>query len=444
MAGRKKKTETEPDLAVSDAPEAPAVDLPEPADTAPRAEESAVDLSIESDTAPAADPEPVPDLQSDPLNEPFAEPDPALPPPGAEAEVAHIPDPPAPEPAPAAAPAPAPARSNPLWPVLGGVVAAAIGFVAAQVVPQGWPLEATTRQLSAFEARLAAQDRKLADLAIPAPDPALADRLAALEQRLTELPATSGADPAAIDALRADIETLKQAVPPAPDLAPIQAELEALRAELAAIPRESGVAQELEALRAAAEAERAASTARAEALRAEGESLRAQAEATARAAVARGAILRVQAALESGGAFDAALADLGAAGVAVPATLSGHAEGVPTLAQLQAGFPDAARAALAATVQPAPDAALSDRLGAFLKGQTGLRSTLPRTGDDPDAVLSRAEAALRAGDLAATLAELDRLPPEATAVLADWRAQADIRAAAAAALADMAADLDAQ
>lgn len=330
-------------------------------------------------------------------------------------------------------------------------MAAFFGFVLAQAVPQGWPLEATTRQLSAFESRIAAQDRKLSDLATPAPDPALADRLAALESRLDALPATVGADPAALDALRADLEALKQAAPAAPDLTPLQAELDALRAELAAIPRESGVAQELEAMKAAAEAERAAADARAEALRAEAESLRAQAdslsaqaEATARAAVARGAILRVQAAIDSGSAFDLALADLGAAGVAVPPPLTAHADGLPTLAELQAGFPDAARAALGATTRAPDDAALTDRLGAFLKGQTGLRSTTPREGDDPDAVLSRAEAALRAGDLAATLAELDRLPPEAAPALADWRAQADTRAAAAAALAALAADLDAQ
>jgi hypothetical protein len=197
-------------------------------------------------------------------------------------------------------------------------------------------------------------------------------------------------------------------------------------------------------MRAAAEAERAAAAARAEALRAESETLQAQAEATARAALARGAILRVQAALEAGGAFDVALADLGAAGVAVPPELATHADGLPLLAELQAGFPDAARAALAATTKPAEGSGLTDRLGAFLKGQTGLRSTAPRDGDDPDAVLSRAEAALRGGDLPATLAELDKLPPEAAPALADWRALADTRAAAAAALAAMAADLDAK
>ena len=339
------------------------------------------------------------------------------------------------------APPPPPARTNPLLPIMGGAVAAFLGFVLAQAVPQGWPLEATTRQLTAFEQRLADQDRKLAALA--APDPGLADRLAALEQRLDALPA-AGADPADLDALRAEIATLRDVAPPAPDLSPLQAELDALKAELAAIPRESGVAQELEAMKAAAEAERAAAEARAEALRAEAESMRAGAEAAARAAIGQGVVLRVQAALDTGGPFDVALTDLGTAGITVPPDLAAHAEGVPTLAELQAGFADAARAALAATVKPGDGAGLADRVAGFLKAQTGLRSTAPREGDSPDAVLSRAEAALRGGDLPATLAELDTLPPEATAALAGWRALADTRAAAAAALAALAQDLTAK
>ena len=439
VAGRRKKTEEGLDLAATDAVVPPPVDLPEPAQPEPEAIESPDHVSTLPDTPePSAAAEPVadaPDAQpgasdADPAPEP--EP-PAVADDPVRAEPTSGPDP---------VPVPAP-RSNPLLLVLGGAVAAFLGFVLAQVVPQGWPLDGNAQQIARIETQLAALDRKMAETA-PVADTDLADRLTALEQRLDSLP-PAGADPAALDALRAEIAALRDAAPPpAADLAPIQAELESLRAGLAAIPRESGVAQELEALRAAAEAERAASAARTEALRAESETLKAQAEATARAAVARGAILRVQAALEAGGAFDVALADLDAAGVTVPPALATHADGVPPLAELQAGFPDAARAALAATTRPAEGSGLTDRLGAFLKGQTGLRSTAPRDGDDPDAVLSRAEAALRAGDLPATLAELDKLPPEAAAALADWRALADTRAAAAAALAALAADLDAK
>lgn len=467
MAGRRKKTDGSQSDAVTGPADPQPVTLPEPESASAETGESARSVSTNDDTftvdasaetpapepaLPAAEPEPpVAEAAADPAltesSEPSSAADPAETPPEPVASEASDPSlaservaEPAPPP-PVMAPQAPPARSNPLLPILGGAVAAFLGFVLAQAVPQGWPLGATPQQFAALEAKLAEQDRKLA--ALTAPDPGLADRLAALEQRLDALPA-AGADPAALDALRAEIVALRDAAPPAPDLSPLQAELDALKAELAAIPRESGVAQELEAMKAAAEAERAAAEARAEALRAEAESMRARAEAAARAAIGQGVVLRVQAALDTGGPFDVALTDLGTAGIAVPPELAAHAEGVPTLAELQAGFADAARAALAATAKPGEGAALADRVTGFLKAQTGLRSTAPREGDSPDAVLSRAEAALRAGDLPATLAELDTLPPEATAALAEWRALADTRAAAAAALAALAQDLTAK
>ena len=40
---------------------------------------------------------------------------------------------------------------------------------------------------------------------------------------------------------------------------------------------------------------------------------------------------------------------------------------------------------------------------------------------------------IKTGDLSATLAELDTLPEEAQAAIADWRAEADARVAARAA-----------
>lgn len=364
------------------------------------------------------------DVTPGPVDAPDSHPATALPDPGAVPPFGALP--PGPEPiAPAPEPLPVPARrGNPLLLVLGGLIAAAFGFALAQAVPDGWPLAATSRQLADLDTRLTAQDRKLAELT---PDTGLADRLAALEARVAGLP-----DPGAeITALRAELLGLGGTTS---ELEALKVDLDRLRADLAAVPR--AAADELEALKAAAQTEREAAEARTAALQAE-------AEATARSAVLRGAVLRVQAALEAGGAFDTALADLAGAGLAVPGALASHAEGVPTLAQLQAGFPDAARAALAATHTPDPGAGLTDRLGAFLKAQTNIRSVTPREGADPDAILSRAEAALHGGDLTAALAELDKLPPEAAAAMADWRAQADTRAAAAAAVAALAADLNA-
>ena len=73
-----------------------------------------------------------------------------------------------------------------------------------------------------------------------------------------------------------------------------------------------------------------------------------------------------------------------------------------------------------------------------MRSQTGARSLTPREGTGPDAVLSRAEAAVNTGDIATALAELAALPPEAVTAAASWRAQAELRLAAEAAVADLA------
>jgi hypothetical protein len=72
-----------------------------------------------------------------------------------------------------------------------------------------------------------------------------------------------------------------------------------------------------------------------------------------------------------------------------------------------------------------------------LWNQLSLRSTAPRAGDDPDAVLSRAEAALAAGRLGEALAEVASLPAPVQSAMAGWIAQAQARAEVQAALAGL-------
>ena len=83
-----------------------------------------------------------------------------------------------------------------------------------------------------------------------------------------------------------------------------------------------------------------------------------------------------------------------------------------------------------------------DRIGAFLLAQTGARSLEPREGDDPDAVLSRAEAALAAGDLATVMTEIGTLPEAGQAEMSDWIALAEQRLAATNALGALAQSLN--
>ena len=104
---------------------------------------------------------------------------------------------------------------------------------------------------------------------------------------------------------------------------------------------------------------------------------------------------------------------------------------------MREGFPDAARAALEASLEANMGATWSERVKNFLRAQTGARALTPQEGDDPDAVLSRAEAALAAGDVEGALAELDALPAEGKAAMTDWLAQANLRLQAEAALAPL-------
>ncbi|PKP84319.1 MAG: hypothetical protein CVT80_08855, partial [Alphaproteobacteria bacterium HGW-Alphaproteobacteria-2] len=110
-----------------------------------------------------------------------------------------------------------------------------------------------------------------------------------------------------------------------------------------------------------------------------------------------------------------------------------------TLAELRRAFPEAARAGLAAALQATAGDGLGARAVGFLRTQVGARSLDPRAGDDPDAVLSRAEAALDAGALADALAELQALPVAGRAAMAEWLARAEARQAAGDALDTLAA-----
>ena len=161
-------------------------------------------------------------------------------------------------------------------------------------------------------------------------------------------------------------------------------------------------------------------------------------------AAARAAMSKVIVALENGAGFvDDLQLVTDRAGVDAPAGLTAVATGgAPTLATLTGRFPELARTALkAATREAAADGEVSG-FAAFMRNQLGARSLAPREGSDPDAVLSRAEAAVSAGDLDTALTEIAALPQVGQDALADWVAQAETRRAALAAAADLSAQLN--
>ncbi len=280
-----------------------------------------------------------------------------------------------------------------------------------------------------------------------------AGRLDAIDARIGEIAAlpAAQADPSAIDGLRAELADRVEAL--AAEVESNRATLDVLEGRVAQVEArppvmagdaETATAEVMAEMRAALDAQRAeidqlADQARERLAAAEEQTaaLRADAAASAQAAVARAALSRLQAALDAGGPFAGAIGDLsGATQAPIPDELLAAADtGVPTLADLRASFPEAARAALDASIRAGvdPTAGPVERIGAFLRTQTGARSTVPRQGEDPDALLSRAEAALAEGRLAESIGLIDGLPEPGREAMGGWRAAAEARLAALAA-----------
>jgi hypothetical protein len=297
--------------------------------------------------------------------------------------------------------------------LLGGVVAGAIGYGVATYFPMNDGSVDVSVQMQAQADQLAALEAKLAD--IPAVD------LSGVEAQIASVGDQAAALSGAIDTNFADLDARLTEVEKRPGadgtlsdtaLAAYQRELEQLRADLEILQATvmSAVAQ--------AETDLAAA-------RAESEALEQEALASAEAVASRAALNRVSTAIETGAPFADALGDLGGD---LPAALSSAAEnGVATTAELTSDFPAAARAALA-TARAEGVSDESGGLGGFLRNQFDVRSTAPQEGSSPDAVLSRAEAAIKEGRVADALAEIEALPEVARAEMTDWTAQATERA----------------
>lgn len=138
-------------------------------------------------------------------------------------------------------------------------------------------------------------------------------------------------------------------------------------------------------------------------------------------------------ALSTGIPFTSALVELESAGVEVmPTALTTTSDGIATMAELRADFPDAAHKAIRASIIASAGDGFFASIGAVTKAQLAVRSLTPQTGVGPDAVLSRAEEALKQDNLAAALAEINTLPQSAVEpeAMAAWLDDATTRLAA--------------
>src|SRR5262249_17236398 len=111
--------------------------------------------------------------------------------------------------------------------------------------------------------------------------------------------------------------------------------------------------------------------------------------------------------------------------------LPSHGEtGIPTVAELSAGL---TKLHEASAVPPAPPAGTSilDSMMASAKSVMSIRKIgADATGDEPSAVLARAEAALKQGDLEAAIKEVETLPAPSRDAFVHWLD--DVRARASA------------
>ena len=302
--------------------------------------------------------------------------------------------------------------------LLGGILAVCVGVLVAKspmfetFLPENWrtvsasDLNDLSQSVQAQNARISDVSDKLA--AVPVPDlsgvegaiAAQADKISELGAQIDNLAGTVNALDARLTAL--EKQPISQGVS--------QGAIDAYERELKAL-QDSVAAQRSEI----------------ESLLTDARAMEENAEMTAQEALARAALTRVLSAIDSGGAFDAALGDLEAVtGTQAPEELASVAQtGVTPMIQLQDAFPDAAREALSAARLAEPDS--EHNLRSFLQRQLSARSVTPKEGADPDAVLSRAEAALKEGRLNDALAEIETLPPEASAAMDAWVTRARAR-----------------
>ncbi|EBA06325.1 COG4223 family protein [Sagittula stellata] len=346
--------------------------------------------------------------------------------------------------------------------LLGGVIAAGLGYGAAYYgLTTGGPDEpdpffaetrATLSDQSAELERLSAgADASRGDLDAIRSQVEGID-LSALEGGLTSVQSALsdidsrisglGDDMAAIDGRLTALEKrpVEEAVSPEA-IAAYERELDALRGEVTAQK------EALEAEKAALTKQIEAQTAEMERVLSEAQALEVSAEDQARLAENRAALADLTARVQDGRPFSEPVNILTTNGVSVPGALEATAgDGVPSIPTLAESYPDAARDALAAARKaPASDGEEGGGgLASFLTSQMGARSVVPKEGNSADAILSRAEAAIKGGDLQAALAELDALPEEAKAAMSDWIALARLRADALAGADTLAQQLNQQ
>jgi hypothetical protein len=111
--------------------------------------------------------------------------------------------------------------------------------------------------------------------------------------------------------------------------------------------------------------------------------------------------------------------------------LASHAEtGIPTVAALADAWTKLADASAAPPPAPAQTSILDSMMASAKSAISIRRIGADATGDEPAAVLARTDAALKQGDLATAIKEVESLPAPSRDAFAGWLADAQARASA--------------
>ncbi len=153
------------------------------------------------------------------------------------------------------------------------------------------------------------------------------------------------------------------------------------------------------------------------------------------------ALAALSRAVDQGAPFTEELSVLAEFEPSATVALETHAQtGVKSDVQMRESFDAAARRALAAAGQSEAGGGLSG-IFARAKSLISVRPAIPMDGDDPGAILSRAENALEQGEIGFALLQLEDLPLPAQEAMAGWIADARARAEAQAAIARLTVQL---
>ncbi|MEM1078057.1 MAG: hypothetical protein AAGI09_05965 [Pseudomonadota bacterium] len=401
-----------------------------PAEEAAQDGDTDLDTENPADTPEAIEPEPQPEPEPEPISAAPAEP--------------------APQPAPVVVQK----KGGFMGPFLGGVVAAGLGFgLCYYLVGEGIigteDNSAEIAKIGGLESSIAALQSEMATVAAaPSEDPRVdaiagavesvegtvsdvANQIGTLQGELGTLQSEISAQTGLISNLEEQMAAIA-ALPEGTETAD-SAAMVALQATLAQQQEANAAMQaQLAEAAAAAQAQMEAAQAEMEAVRTQAGALQSETQSAVDEASNRAFVSNLAAALENGSSFAGAVDGIT---VAVPDALTTVADsGVETLLDLQRQFPAAARAGLADSLKATVGDAPQDRVFAFLRAQVGARSLEAREGDDPDAVLSRAQEAVNSGQLEAALAEIAALPAEGQAAMGAWIGAAQARVDAIAAL----------